>query len=204
MGDCHVHCGYADPGVGGELHHPVPFLTAVSLAAALCACSPQAIQQQVNGSLQANSTSVANGAIPDRSGCKGAGVSPQISWSDPPPGTKSLALIMDDKDAAVGHLHRHHFVHWVVFDMPVERRDLSEGLQRQALPDGTQQGKNDVLEFGYSGPCPNAGSTHHYAITVYALDSRLGLPVGTTGPQLMTAIDGHILARGQVLGAYSH
>ncbi len=111
---------------------------------------------------------------------------------------------MDDKDGLVGHLHRHYFVHWVAFDMPVDRHDLSEGLQRQPLPDGTQQGRNDVREFGYSGPCPNAGSTHHYAITVYALDIRLGLPVDTTGPQLMRAIDGHILARGQILGTYSH
>jgi Raf kinase inhibitor-like YbhB/YbcL family protein len=186
------------------LHHPVPLLATLSLAAALGACSPQAIQQQVNGSLRVSSTSVASGAIPDRAGCKGAGISPQVSWNDPPSGTKSLAVIMDDKDAAVGRIRRHYFVHWLVFDMPVDRRDLSEGLQRQPLPDGTQQGKNDVREFGYSGPCANAGSTHHYAITVYALDSKLGLPVDTTGPQLMRAIDGHILAQGQVLGTYQH
>jgi Raf kinase inhibitor-like YbhB/YbcL family protein len=182
----------------------LPLSATLSLAAVLGACSPQAIQQQVTGSLQVNSTSAANGALPDNSGCKGPGLSPQISWNDPPPGTKSLALIMDDKDAPVGHLHRHYYVHWLVFDMPAARRDLSEALQRQPLADGTQQGRNDAREFGYSGPCPNAGSTHHYAITVYALDTRLGLPVETTGGQLLTAIDGHILARGQILGTYTH
>jgi Raf kinase inhibitor-like YbhB/YbcL family protein len=186
------------------LHHLLPLWATLSLAAVLSACSPQVIQQQVNGSLQVNSTSAVAGKIPDRSGCKGPGVSPQISWSNPPLGTKSLALIMDDKDAPVGHLHRHYFVHWLIFDMPADKRDLTEGLQRQPLPDGTQQGKNDVREFGYSGPCPDAGSTHHYAIAVYALDTKLGLPVDTTGRQLLTAIDGHILARGQLVATYTN
>jgi phosphatidylethanolamine-binding protein (PEBP) family uncharacterized protein len=166
------------------MHHHLPSWATLTLAAALSACSPQAIQQQVSGSLQIKSTSVASGALPDSAGCKGAGVSPQISWSAPPAGTKSLALILDD--------------------MPAERLDLTEGLPRDPLPDGTQQGTNDAHEFGYSGPCPYAGSTHHYAITVYALDTTLGLPVATTGGQLLTAIDGHILAGGQILVTYTH
>ena len=186
------------------MRHLRPLAATLSLAAVLCACSPQAIQQQVTGSLQVNSTSAANGALPERFGCRGSGVSPQISWSDPPPGTKSLAVIMDDLDAPVGHIHRHYYVHWLVFDMPAGKRDLSEALQRQPLPDGTQQGRNEARESGYSGPCPNAGSTHHYVISVYALDTQLGLPVDTTGGQLLTAIDGHILARGQILVTYTH
>jgi Raf kinase inhibitor-like YbhB/YbcL family protein len=177
---------------------------ALAVAAILTACSPQVIRQQVNGSLQVTSTSVATGVIPTRSGCKGPGVSPQISWSSPPPGTKSFALIMDDTDAPVGHIHRHYFVHWLVFDVPADKRDLPEGLPRQPLADGTQQGRNDVHEFGYSGPCPDAGSTHHYAVTVYALDTKLGFPVDTTGRKLLTAIDGHISARGRISGTYSN
>lgn len=173
------------------------------MAAVLTACSPQAIHQQVNGSLQVTSSSAANAALPDQSGCKGASVSPQLSWSSPPPGTRSLALIMDDRDAPVGHLHRHYYVHWLAFDMPAERHDLPEGLPRQSLADGTRQGRNDAHELGYSGPCPNAGSTHHYAVTVYALDTRLALAVDTTGGQLMAAMDGHILARGQLPVTYS-
>jgi Raf kinase inhibitor-like YbhB/YbcL family protein len=186
------------------VHHPPPLCAALSLTAMLCACGPQGIHQQVNGSLQVNSITVAAGAIPEKCGCKGLGISPQISWTGPPPGTQSLALIMDDKDAIVGHFHRHYFVHWLAFDMPSDKRQLTEGLPRQPLSDGTQQGKNDVGEFGYSGPCPNAGSTHHYAITVYALDTKLGLPVETKGRQLLTAIDGHILARGQIVGTYGN
>jgi Raf kinase inhibitor-like YbhB/YbcL family protein len=178
--------------------------TVLASTALLCACAPQTIQQQVTGALQVASATVATGVIPEKSaGCKGTGISPQISWTDPPPGTQSLALIMDDKDSIHGHLHRRYFVHWLAFDMPAAKRELAEGLPRQPLPDGTQQGKNDTGEFGYSGPCPAAGSAHHYTIAVYALDTRLGLPVETTGRQLLTAIDGHILARGQIVGAYA-
>jgi Raf kinase inhibitor-like YbhB/YbcL family protein len=185
------------------VHHSAPLNVTLSLIAMLCACSPQKIQQQVNGSLQVTSSSVAAGALPDKSGCKGFGVSPQISWNDPPPGTQSFALIMDDRDAPVGHLHRHYFVHWLAFDMPADKRELSEGLPRQSLPDGTQQGSNDIHQIGYSGPCPDDGKTHHYALTVYALDTKLALPVETQGRQLLTAIDGHILARGQIVGTYT-
>jgi Raf kinase inhibitor-like YbhB/YbcL family protein len=158
----------------------------------------------VNASLQVTSATVAAGVIPEKSaGCNGPGVSPQISWTDPPPGTQSFALIMDDKDSTNGHLHRHYSVHWLAFDMPAARRELPEGLAGQPLPDGTQQGTNDSRLPGYSGPCPQAGSTHHYTITVYALDTKLGLALETTGRQLLTAIDGHILARGQIVGAYA-
>jgi Raf kinase inhibitor-like YbhB/YbcL family protein len=191
-------------GYTEAMQNLVRISAALTLATALSACSPQAIQQQVNGSLQVQSTSIAAGALPDASGCKGPGVSPQISWNNPPAGTRSLALLMDDEDSVVGHLHRHYYAHWLVFDMPADRHDLMAGLPRQALPDGSQQGSNDSGESGYSGPCPNAGSTHHYAITVYALDTRLGLAAGTTGRQLLTAIDGHILARGQILATYTH
>jgi Raf kinase inhibitor-like YbhB/YbcL family protein len=186
------------------VRHPSLLAVTLVLAPLLAACGPLEIHQPVTGSLQVSSTTVAAGAIPDKCGCKGPGVSPQISWTDPPPGTKSFALIMDDKDAPVGYLHRHYFVHWLAFDMPADRRELTEALPRQSLPDGTQQGKNDVGEFGYSGPCPDLGSTHHYATTVYALDTTLGLPVTTKGRQLLAAIDGHVLARGQIVGAYAH
>lgn len=185
------------------MRHSRLLCTTLASTAMLCACAPQGIQQQVNASLQVNSATVPSGVIPEKSaGCKGPGISPQIAWADPPPGTQSFALIMDDKDAPVGHLHRHYFVHWLAFDLPADKRELTEDLPRLRLPDGTEQGTNDVSQIGYSGPCPDAGSTHHYAITLYALDTKLGLPATTKGRQLLSAIDGHVLARGQILGAY--
>lgn len=158
----------------------------------------------MTASLQVSSKSITAGAIANDCGCNGPGASPQISWTDPPPGTKSFALIMDDKDATVGHLHRHYFVHWLAFELPPDQRELGAALPRQSLPDGTQQGTNDVRKLGYTGPCPDTGTTHHYAITIYALDTKLGLPVAAKGSELLTAIDGHVLARGQIVGTYAH
>ena len=130
------------------MQHFLPLWGTLTLAAVLSACSPQAIQQQVNDSVQVSSTTAMAGALPDRVGCKGPGVSPQISWSDPPAGTKSLALIMDDKDALYGHLHRHFNVHWLAFDMPADKRDLPEGRNSQRSRrlrhsvDGTQRAEH--------------------------------------------------------------
>ncbi|MGA8708754.1 MAG: YbhB/YbcL family Raf kinase inhibitor-like protein [Steroidobacteraceae bacterium] len=168
----------------------------------LGACSPPEIHQPIGATLQVRSTTIADGIIPDKCGCKGPGISPEVEWSDPPAGTKSIAIIMDDQ-AISGHLHRKHFVHWVAFDLKPDRRQFAEGAS-QSLNAGELAGKNDVGQFGYSGPCPDAGTTHHYTISVYALDSTLGLPTATNGRQLMTAIDGHILARGTLVGAYTH
>ncbi|MGH8231300.1 MAG: YbhB/YbcL family Raf kinase inhibitor-like protein [Steroidobacteraceae bacterium] len=142
------------------------------------------------------------GALPQKCGCNGVGSSPQLSWGDPPAGTKSFALLMQDRDGVAGHLHRHYIVHWLAFDMPPERRELTEALTRQALPDGSQQGTNDAGTTGYAGPCPPPGAPHHYALTIYALDIKLGLPATTRGSKLLPAIDGHILARGEVIGSY--
>ncbi|HEY1724475.1 MAG TPA: YbhB/YbcL family Raf kinase inhibitor-like protein [Steroidobacteraceae bacterium] len=172
------------------------------MAGLLGACDPQHVQQQVTSSLQVSSSTLNAGAIPDRCGCKGAGSSPQLSWSDPPAGTQSFALLADDRDGVVGHLHRHYFVHWLAFDLPPDRRELTEALPGQALADGGQQGTNDTRGTGYAGPCPPPGATHHYAFTIYALDTKLGLPSSTRGSELLRALDGHILARGAVVGTY--
>ena len=184
-------------------HFPV-LAAIVPCATLLVACSPQGIHQEVAGTLQLSSSTIAAGAIPDKSGCKGADTSPEIAWSNPPPGTQSMALIMDDKDNIEGHLHRHYGFHWLAYNIPVDRHEFAEGQPRQSLPDGTQQGHNDLGQQGYSGPCPGAGSTHHYAITVYALDTKLTLPGTANGRQLLSAIDGHILAMGQLVGTYTH
>jgi hypothetical protein len=160
------------------------------------------VQQQVTSSLQLSSSTLNAGAIPDRCGCKGAGSSPQLSWNDPPAGTKSFAFIVDDPDSPVGHLHRHYVVHWLVFDMPPERRELAAALSPQALSDGSVQGTNEGHSIGYMGPCPNGGDVHHYRFTIYALDTRLGLPASARGRELMQALDGHILARGVLIGTY--
>jgi Raf kinase inhibitor-like YbhB/YbcL family protein len=189
---------------GARVGYRAALVAAVIGAMPLGGCGPPKIHQQVNGLLRVNSSTLVGGVIPDKYGCKGPGVSPQISWSDPPPGTQSFALIMDDLDSTVGHLHRHHSNHWLVFDIPADWRNLPEGMPGQAVPGSAQQGANDLGQIGYLSPCPSAGDTHHYAITLYALDARVGLPTTIKAGQLLSAIDGHILALGQIAGTYTH
>src|SRR5215467_1830495 len=82
--------------------------------------------------------------------CDGPDASPQLSWTEPPAKTQSFALIMDDPDAPVGT-----WVHWVLFDLPLEARELAEGVAKQdQLPNGARQGRNDFGKIGYGGPCP--------------------------------------------------
>jgi Raf kinase inhibitor-like YbhB/YbcL family protein len=115
-----------------------------------------------------------------------------------PAGTASFALIVTDPDAP-----GRTFVHWVIYDLPAETRILPEGLPGLGqLTDGPRQGRNDFGEIGYGGPCPPGNSAHHYHFTLYALDAKLNLPVGATRAQVEAAIQGHILARGELIGLY--
>jgi Raf kinase inhibitor-like YbhB/YbcL family protein len=121
-----------------------------------------------------------------------------LGWSEPPPGTKSLALICDDPDAPRGT-----WVHWVLFNLPSQARELEEGVPtRETLGNGAKQGKNDFGNVGYGGPAPPKGKPHRYVFTLYALDVAVDLPPGATMAQLMGAMKGHILAEGQLVGNY--
>lgn len=140
------------------------------------------------------------GPIPKKSTCDGPDVSPALSWSDPPAGTKSLAIIADDPDAPGGT-----WVHWVLYDLPADTRKLPEGVAKdRELPNGALQGRNDFGKIGYNGPCPPRGSTHRYFFKLYALDSKTGLKAGATKSDLEHAMKGHILAQAQFIGKYQH
>ncbi|MGB9409561.1 MAG: YbhB/YbcL family Raf kinase inhibitor-like protein [Terracidiphilus sp.] len=148
--------------------------------------------------MKLTSTSFQGNQIPAKFTCNGAGISPQLAWSAPPAGTVSFALIVTDPDAPRGT-----FVHWVLYDLPAETRALPEGLPGLGqLDDGSRQGRNDFGEIGYGGPCPPPGSPHHYVFTLYALDAKLNLPVGATRAQVEGAMQGHILARGELIALY--
>jgi Raf kinase inhibitor-like YbhB/YbcL family protein len=93
----------------------------------------------------------------------------------------------------------------VLYDLPAEKRELPEGLPNQAqLPDGSRQGQNDFDKTGYGGPCPPGKSAHRYVFALYALDSRLNLPIGATRKQVEKAMKGHVLAYGELIGRYQH
>ncbi len=138
------------------------------------------------------------GTIPKQYTGDGADRSPPLGWSEPPAGTKSLALICDDPDAPRGT-----WVHWVLFNLPGQARDLAEGVPTtDTLGDGAKQGKNDFGHIGYGGPAPPKGKPHRYFFKLYALDVAVDLPPGATKAQLLEAMKGHTLAEGQLVGTY--
>jgi len=135
--------------------------------------------------------------IPARYTCDGEDVSPHLAWEGVPEGTETLALIVDDPDAPFGT-----WTHWVMFNLPSDTSELPEAVPAEAeLPGGALQGRNDFGSLGYGGPCP-PGPGHHYRFIVYALDQILELTSGASKQQLLDAMQGHILAQGQLTGIY--
>ena len=139
--------------------------------------------------------------IPSDYTCEGGDVSPQLKWSGVPQGTKSLALIVDDPDAPDPAAPRMTWVHWVLYNIPPTTLQLSEAIEPEALPAGTREGKNDWKRTGYGGPCPPIGR-HRYFFKLYALDSVLPDLHTPTKAQLEKAMEGHILAKAELMGTY--
>lgn len=138
------------------------------------------------------------GLIPKKYTCDGIDVSPPLEWTSVPEGTKSFALICDDPDAPT----RGTWIHWVIFNMPADTRELPENIPPQkTLANGAKQGINDFRKIGYGGPCPPSG-THRYYFYLYALDTEIKLEGGAIKEQLLKAMKGHILAEGQLMGKY--
>ena len=136
--------------------------------------------------------------IPRKFSCQGSDMSPALVWTDPPAGTQSLVLIVDDPDAPAGT-----WVHWVLYDLPPSPRRLEEALQPTAeLPGGGRQGTNDFGKSGYGGPCPPPGKPHRYFFKLYALDSRLNLKAGATKGDVEQAMKGHVLGKAELMGRY--
>jgi Raf kinase inhibitor-like YbhB/YbcL family protein len=131
-------------------------------------------------------------AIPLKYTCDGENLSPQVGWSEAPAGTQSFALIMDDPDAPMGT-----YVHWVLYDLPTGSLELPEAVQSAGVA-----GVNSSRKSGYTGPCPPRGSPHHYNFKVYALDQMLGLQAGSNKADLEKAMQGHVLAWGQLTGVF--
>ena len=141
------------------------------------------------------------GEIPKRYTCEGEDVSPPLLWSNPPEGTRSFALIVDDPDAPDPEAPRMTWVHWVLYNLPATATELPEGVPSEALPRGTGQGLNDWRRKGYGGPCPPIGR-HRYFHKLYALDVVLP-DLGAAGkPELETAMEGHVLGRAELVGTY--
>ena len=150
--------------------------------------------------LKLTSSAFAHGAaIPVRCTCEGDDVSPPLSWTGAPIGTKSFILIVDDPDAPDPKAPRMTWVHWVVYDLPAETTGLSEGLGK--LPAGAKLGLNDWNRADYGGPCPPIGR-HRYFHKLYALDTELGDLKHPTKARIARAMEGRILADATLIGTY--
>ncbi len=149
--------------------------------------------------IQLTSSAFTEGApIPLKYTCDGEDRSPPLRWSGVPPGTKSIALICDDPDAPVGT-----WVHWVLYNIPAATLELPEGVATgEVVLGGARQGINDFKRIGYGGPCPPRGNPHRYFFKLYALDAELSLKPKATKKDLVSAMQGHLLAEGQLVGTY--
>ncbi len=139
------------------------------------------------------------GAIPAKYTCEGADVSPPLAWIGLPPGTASLALIVDDPDAPDPAAPKMTWVHWVLYNLPPTANGLPEGAS--VLPPGTRQGLNDWQRSGYGGPCPPIGR-HRYFFKLYALDTVLPDLGRPTKAMLEKAMNGHVLGQAELVGTY--
>ncbi|HEV8721288.1 MAG TPA: YbhB/YbcL family Raf kinase inhibitor-like protein [Candidatus Binatia bacterium] len=161
--------------------------------------TPFAADTKTGGRVQLTSAAFEQGAaIPRKHTCDADDVSPQLRWTNAPAGTKTFALIADDPDAPGGT-----WVHWVIYDLPGDAKDLAEGTAKtETLSNGAKHGVNDFRRVGYGGPCPPPGAAHRYYFKLYALDAPTNLKPRATKQQLLDAMKGHVLSETELMGRY--
>jgi Raf kinase inhibitor-like YbhB/YbcL family protein len=160
-------------------------------------------QTQAQGKLAVTSPSFApGGAIPARHTEYADGVAPALSWTAVRD-AKSYVVIMEDPDSKPVV----PVVHWLAWNIPAASTSLPEGLQEQPRltePDGVLQGRTSHGSTGWYGPHPPVGDPpHHYHFQVYALDRMLDVPWGADRDTLLGAMQGHVLAKGELVGTYA-
>jgi Raf kinase inhibitor-like YbhB/YbcL family protein len=132
------------------------------------------------------------GAIPRRHTCVGDDVSPPLAWSDPPPGTRTLALVVDDPDAPIGT-----FTHWLAWNIDPAAGWIAEGAS------GPAEGRNDFGAGGWNGPCPpHRHGPHRYFFRLHAVDTELDVGFRAGRDELERALEGHVLATAELIGTF--
>ena len=191
----------------------------IAVLLALCGCDPpQSAAPDVPESTNADQVTVMKlessgfvheAEIDRQYTVEGRDVSPPLTWSNTPDGTKAFALICDDPDAPSPRQPAPDpWVHWVIYNIPADRDGLPEGVPRKLEPSevpGAKQGVNSWPSdnVGYRGPAPPPGSgPHRYFFRIYALDTMLELDAGASKSLLLEAMSGHILAEAQLMGTY--
>lgn len=133
-----------------------------------------------------------NGFMPAKYTCDGENINPNLLFSDVPSDAASLALIMHDPDAPSGD-----WLHWTVWNISPENL----GIMEDYVPEEAMQGVTDFGDIGYGGPCPHNG-VHHYHFVLYALDTVLNLDPSAAMMDIEQAMDGHVLAKAELVGIY--
>jgi Raf kinase inhibitor-like YbhB/YbcL family protein len=174
----------------------VTLLSALALTTGLSAQTFTLTSSSVGG--QATMQEVFNGF-----GCTGQNLSPQLSWSNPPEGTKSYAITIHDKDAPTGS----GWWHWLAFDLPASTNNLPQGAgdaAKNLMPAGAVQSRTDFGAPGYGGPCPPPGhGPHQYIVTVYALKTdKLGLDANASPATVGYYLNGATLAKASIVFYY--
>jgi len=167
----------------------------IPLVVWVSACEAEDAANPTTASLAVRSSSFPpGGPIPRKYTKEGEDVSPALEWTGAPSGAKAFAVIMDDPDAPLPN----PFVHWVAYGIAADTHALPE-----AAKTGFVAGKNHFGALGYGGPMPPPGSgPHHYHFKVYALDAGIDAAPGKSKGELLHAMEGHVLATGEVVGTY--
>ena len=180
--------------------HVLLLIAVITIILSACATGTTT-EAAVTNQLTITSDAFASGqSIPAKYSCIGRNVSPPLAWNEPPAGTQSFALIMDDPDAPIGT-----WVHWVLYNIPFAKRGLQEDLPitgKNVDPNAIYVGKNSSGSIAYQGPCPPSG-THRYYFKFYALDTLISLLPGPTKDQILKEMEGHILAQTELMGTFS-
>ncbi|HEX6487972.1 MAG TPA: YbhB/YbcL family Raf kinase inhibitor-like protein [Candidatus Dormibacteraeota bacterium] len=169
-------------------------LGALVLAAACGQSGPSSYTIQASQNINLVSPDFPDaGNLPVALSCDGQGRAPSLTWSDPPPTTRSLVVEFIDTEAAHGV-----FAHWLVYDIPPGARSLQPPLSAQAT-----QGRNDFGGIGYGGLCPPRGQTHIYLLLIYAVEADPTLPAGLNRAQLEARFKDNVIGMGQLEGTFS-
>jgi Raf kinase inhibitor-like YbhB/YbcL family protein len=153
--------------------------------------------------LQLSSTAfAAGGRIPLRHSAYGDGLSLPLAWAGVPAEAQSLVVVLEDPDAVSAR----PFVHWIAWDIDPGTKALPEGLPARpelTSPLHLHQGRNSRGRIGYFGPRPHGAKPHHYHLQLFALDARPQLPAGASRPALLAAMNGHVIAKGEIVGLFA-
>jgi Raf kinase inhibitor-like YbhB/YbcL family protein len=173
----------------------IAILLTIPIFLAACAPSPPDAPLSILN-IDLTSPAFAGGeTIPAEFTCDGDDISPELNWTDPPEGTQSFTLIMDDPDAPAGT-----WVHWVLYNLPSDARSLAHGYTPEA---GAIVGNSSWNRQEYGGPCPPPPTgQHRYFFKLYALDITLDTGTALNKSELLEQMEGHVLAQGELIGVY--